>query len=95
MQVIVPTFVTKVTEYLCSGWGFFFFSQKWLVKKSKFVWVFKYHSKGIVILSSSLKRYSTCDSFSQSYGGFKIAILANLGQLTRDIFRAPNAQAEI
>ena len=25
--VIVPTFDTKVTEYLCSGWVFFFFRQ--------------------------------------------------------------------
>ena len=32
-----------------------------------------------------------CDHFSQSYRGLKIAIFANLGQLTRDIFRANNA----
>ena len=25
--IIVPTFDTKVTEYLCSGWVFFFFRQ--------------------------------------------------------------------
>ena len=25
--VFVPTFDTKVTEYLCSGWVFFFFRQ--------------------------------------------------------------------
>ena len=52
---------------------------------------FKYHSKGIVVLSSNLKRYFTCDHSSWSYEGLKIAILAiltNLGQLTRDIFRA-------
>ena len=30
----------------------------------------------------NLKRYFTCDHFSESYGGLKIAILANLGQLT-------------
>ena len=29
--------------------------------------------------------------FSSDFEGFKIAILANLGQLTRDIFRAINA----
>ena len=42
--------------------------------------------KKIVILSLNLKRYFTC-----GYGGLKIIILANLGQLTRDIFRAINA----
>ena len=26
-QLIVPIFDTKVTEYLCSGWVFFFFRQ--------------------------------------------------------------------
>ena len=26
-QIIIPTFDTKVTEYLCSGWVFFFFRQ--------------------------------------------------------------------
>ena len=25
--IVVPTFDTKVTEYLCSGWVFFFFRQ--------------------------------------------------------------------
>ena len=33
----------------------------------------------------NLKRYFTSDYFFYSYGGLKIAILANLGQLTRDI----------
>ena len=37
-----------------------------------------------------MKRYLTCDHFSYIYGGLKTAILANLGQLTRDIFRAIN-----
>ena len=46
-------------------------------------------------LELSLKRYFTCDRFSKSYGGLKIAILANFGQLTRDIFRGINASAEI
>ena len=46
------------------------------------------HSKGNVVLSLNLKRFFTCDYFSLSYGGSKIVILANLGQLTRDIFRA-------
>ena len=26
-EVVVPTFDTKVTEYLCSGWVFIFFRQ--------------------------------------------------------------------
>ena len=38
-----------------------------------------------------MKRYFTCDQFSQKYGGLMIVILANVGQLTRDIFRAINA----
>ena len=42
-----------------------------------------------------MKKCFTCDYFSYSYGGLKIAILAILGQLTRDIIRAINAWAEI
>ena len=53
--------------------------------------IYLHHSKDIVVLSLDLKRYFTCDLFSLSYGGIKIAILANLRQLTRDIFRAINA----
>ena len=53
--------------------------------------IFLYHSKSIVAQSSNLKRYFTCDYFSRSYAVFKIAILANLGQLTRHIFCAINA----
>ena len=45
----------------------------------------------IVVLSLNLKKYFACDHFSSSYEGLKIAILVNLGQLTRDIFRAINA----
>ena len=52
---------------------------------------FVYHSKAIVVLSLNLKRYFTCDHFLRSYAGLKIAILTNLGQLTRDIIRAINA----
>ena len=51
---------------------------------------FLYHSKAIVVLSLNLKRYFTCDHFSQSYEGLKVAILTNLGQLTRDFFLAIN-----
>ena len=56
--------------------------------------IFLYHSKAIVVLSLSLKRYFTCDHFALSYEGLKIAVLAiltNLGQLTRDIIRAIDA----
>ena len=35
------------------------------------------------------------DDFSYSYGCLKIAILTNLGQLLRDIFRAINVETEI
>ena len=38
-----------------------------------------------------MKRCFTCDLFSQSDGGLKVAILGNLGQLTRDTFRTINA----
>ena len=38
-----------------------------------------------------MKRHFTCDHFSESYEGLKIAILANLGQLTRELIRAINA----
>ena len=55
----------------------------------------EFFNKPSDFLTSLLKLYFTCDHFSQSYGGLKIAILANLGQLTRDIFRAINAFAEI
>ena len=49
------------------------------------------HSKSFVIPSLVLESYFTCDYFSLSYGVKKVAISANLGQLTRDIFRAINA----
>ena len=65
------------------GWVFFFRQISTIFDR-----IFLYHSKGIVVLSLNLKRYFTCDHFLKSYGGLKIAILANLGQLTRDIFRA-------
>ena len=42
-------------------------------------------------MTSGLKRYFSCDHSSQIYGSFKDVILANLGQLMRDIFRAITA----
>ena len=86
----VPTFDTKVTEKLCSGWVFFL-QTNFDFLTSHFWRNFLYHSKGIVVLSLNLRRYFTCDHFSCSYEGLKITILANLGQLTRDIIRAINA----
>ena len=88
--LIVLTFVTKVTEDLCSGPVFSLdiirlFNQPFLTK------FFKYHSKGIVVLSSNLKRYFTCDDFSKSYGGLRIANLTNLGQIKSDRFCTINA----
>ena len=55
---------------------------------------FKFHLKAIVVLSSKLKNYFTCDHFSLTYEGLNIAILAiltNFEQLTRDVIRAINA----
>ena len=69
----------------------FFFRQISTSLLAIFDGIFSHHSKAIVVLSLNLKRYFTCDCFSFSYGGLKSAILANLGQLTRDIFRAINA----
>ena len=61
--IFVPTFDTKETEYLCSGWVFFS-SDKLRLFDQSFLTEFFYHSKGIVVLSSNLKRYFTCDHFS-------------------------------
>ena len=61
--IFVPTFDTKVTEYLSSGWVFFFFRQISTFYLAIFDGFF-YHSKGIVVLSLNLKRYFTCDHFS-------------------------------
>ena len=61
---LVPTFDTKVEEYLCSGWVFFFQTNFDFLTIAIFDGIFFYHSKGIVVLSSNLKRYFTCDHFS-------------------------------
>ena len=67
--------------------GRFFFLQKIFdFLTSFFGGIFSHHSQGIIHLSLSFKRYFTCDHFSLSHGGLKIAMLANLGQLTRVIF---------
>ena len=46
------------------GVGFFFFRQVLAFEPAIFDGFFKYHSKGIVVLSLNLKRYFTCDHFS-------------------------------
>ena len=80
---VVSTFDTKVTDYLCSGWVFFL-QTNFDFLTSHFDGIFLYHSKGIIVLSLNLKKiYFTCHCFSLSHGSLKIAILANLGQLTR------------
>ena len=71
------------------GWVFFL-ETKFDFLPSHFDGKFLYHLKGIVVLSLKLKRYFTCDIFSQSYGGSKIAILANLEQLMRVLEIVPN-----
>ena len=47
------------------------------------------------MLSINLKKYFICDHFPKSYGGLKVAILANLRKLTLDAFCAIYASAEI
>ena len=88
LTIIVPTFVMKVTKYLCSG---FFLQTKFEFSTSHFNRIFLHQSKSIVNLSLNLKDILPKIHFLLSYGGLKIAILANLGQLTRDIFRANKA----
>ena len=85
-------FRNEINGIFVLGWVFFFwklFNQPTL---TEFLISFK---SNFVVLSLNLKRYFTCDYFSWSYGGLKVTILADLGQLTRDIFRAINAFAEI
>ena len=74
---------------------FFFLRQIATFQLPIFDGIFLYESNDIVTLSLNLKRYFTCGHFSYSYGSLIFAILASLGQLTRDIVRAINAQAEI
>ena len=62
-HLIVPTFDTKVTEYLCLGWVFFL-QTIFDFLTEHFDRILKYHSKGIFDLSSNLKIYFTCDLFS-------------------------------
>ena len=61
--IVAPTFDTKVTEYLCSGWVFFLLQTNFDFL-AVFDEIFLYHSKAIVFLSLNLKRYFTFDHFS-------------------------------
>ena len=77
-EVIVPTFVTKVTEYLCSGW--FFLHTNFDSFTSLFDGFF-YHSKGIVVLSLNLERYFTCDHFFLKLWWFKDCHFGHFGTI--------------
>ena len=61
-ELVVPTFETKVTEYLCSGWVFFS-SDKFRLFNQPFLTEFFYITQ-YVVLSLNLKIYITCDHFS-------------------------------
>ena len=62
-HIFVPTFDTKVTEYLCSRWVFFS-SDKFRLFSLPFLTEFLlYRPKDIVVLSLNFKRYFTCDYF--------------------------------
>ena len=89
-SLIVPTFVTKVTENLFSGWVSFL-QTNFDVLTKKFWRIFFISAESILVLSSIFKRSFTCDDFSASYECSKIANIVKLGQLTRDIFRDFNA----
>ena len=56
-QLVVPTFDTKVTEYLCSG-GFFSPDNFRLLQLAIFDGIFLYHSKRFDVLSKKLKDIS-------------------------------------
>ena len=79
---------------LCSGWVFFL-QTSFDFLTSHFRRNFLLHSKGIDDLSLYLKRCFTYYRFFLSNGVLKIAILVNLGKLTRDTFRPINTQAEL
>ena len=56
-----------------------------------FVKIFEYHSKVFVVLSSKFRRFISCDHFLKKYyESVRIANLANLGQLTSDMFLSVN-----
>ena len=69
-SVFVPTFVMKITEYLCSGC--FFSSDKFRPFNRPVLTEFYFNqAKGIVVLSLNLKLYSTCEYFFVKLQGFK------------------------
>ena len=54
-SIIVPTFVTKITEYLCSGWVIFPHTKFLTIYLAIFDNNFLYQLKSIVVLSWNLK----------------------------------------
>ena len=62
-NVVVPTFDTKVTEYLCSGWVFFLQTNIDFLT-SHFWRNFLIPFKRYCCPELNLKRYFTCDCFS-------------------------------
>ena len=72
---------------MCSGWVFFFRQNSNFY--DLFWWNFFISFKKYWCREPKFEKIKKiCDHFSQSYGALKSAILADLGQLTRDIFRA-------
>ena len=65
--VSVPTFLTRLTDYLCSGWVFLF-RQISTFKLAIFDGIFKYHSKDIVVLSLNLRYVSPVIVFRRVMG---------------------------
>ena len=64
--IIVPSFVMKVTEYLCTGW--FFFLQTNFDFELAILTGFLYQSKSCVVLSLNVERYFSCDFFPKVMG---------------------------
>ena len=73
------------------GWVFFFLQTNFDFLTNHFWRNFLYHSKSTVVLSLNLKKIFHLWWFFAKLWGFKDSILANLGQLMRDMFRAINA----
>ena len=63
----------------------FFFRHISTFYRAIFDRIFKNQSKSIVVLSFNLKRYFAYDLFFQNYGGLKMAVFTNMGQVTREI----------
>ena len=86
-MIVVPTFVTKVTEYFCSG-GFFspdkirFLTRHFLTK------VFHIIKKVIFFELKYEKIFHLGSFFVKLRRGLKMVILANLGTINGSIYFA-------